>query len=261
MLMTKLIKNQKDIEGIRISCRELAKIFAVLETMVKPGVTTAELEQTACDLMAKAGGRPAFKNYKTHGGAKPFPTALCTSLNEEIVHAPALPSRTLKAGDIIGLDVGLELNGYFSDMARTLAVGKISPSAKKLLSVTNEALALGIAQIKPGNTLNHIGQAIQHYVEKNNMAVVRDLVGHGVGLDVHEDPQIPHYAIKESGLPNVKLQAGMVLALEPMVTLGDWQIADAADGFTFSTADKSLAAQFEDTVLVTDTGHEILTKI
>lgn len=259
--MSNFIKTPEQIEGIKASCKALALIFVELEKLVKPGVSTADLEDVACKLMAKTGGRPAFKNYKTHHGAKPFPSALCTSINEEIVHGPALPGRILKEGDIIGIDAGLELNGYYSDMARTVAVGKISPEAAKLLKVTQAALDLAIDQVKPGNTLNHIGVAIQNYVEANGMSVVRDLVGHGVGLDVHEDPQIPHYAIKESGLPNVKLQAGMVLALEPMVNLGDWPIADSPDGFTFITADKSLSAQFEDTILVTETGHEILTRL
>jgi methionyl aminopeptidase len=259
--MTKLIKNQKEIEGIKISCRHLAELFVVLENMVKPGMTTGELEQTACDFMAKVGGRPAFKNFRTHHGAKPFPTALCASINEEIVHAPALPSRTLKEGDIIGVDAGMELNGYYSDMARTIAVGKIKPEAQKLLNVTKRALDLGVSEIAAGKHLDNIGRAIQSYVEAQGFGVVRDLVGHGVGLAVHEDPQIPHYAIKESGLPNVKLQAGMVLAIEPMITAGDWHIADKGDGFTFVTADGSLTAQFEDTVLVTADGHEILTRI
>lgn len=259
--MTNFIKTKKQIEGIRESCQKLALIFVELEKMVKPGTTTADLEEAACRMIKDFGGRPAFKNYKTHKGARPFPSALCTSINHEIVHGPALPSRVLKEGDIIGVDAGMELNGYYSDMARTIAVGKISSQAKKLLSVTKASLDLGIEQIKPGNTLNHIGTAIQNYVEANGMSVVRDLVGHGVGLDVHEDPQIPHYAIKESGLPNVKLQAGMVLAIEPMVNLGDWPIADAPDGFTFITADKSLSAQFEDTILVTENGHEILTRL
>ncbi len=258
--MTKLIKNQKEIEGIRISCRHLAELFAVLEKMIKPGITTGELEKTACDFIAKVGGRPAFKHYKTHASAVPFPTALCTSINNEIVHAPALPSRTLKEGDIIGIDAGMELNGYYSDMARTLAVGKIKPQAQKLLDVTKRALDLGLSEVKEGKHLDNIGRAIQSYVEAQGFSVVRELVGHGVGLDVHEDPQIPHYAIKESGLPNVKLQAGMVLAIEPMVNVGDWRIADKGDNFTFVTTDGSLSAQFEDTVVVTKDGCEILTR-
>jgi methionyl aminopeptidase len=259
--MSNIIKNQKEIEGIRISCHHLAEMFAVLESMVKPGVTTGELEQVACDFIAKVGGRPAFKNYKTHKAATPFPTALCTSINDEIVHAPALPSRTLNEGDIIGIDAGMELNGYYSDMARTLAVGKVKPQAQKLLDVTKRALDLGLSEVAEGKHLDNIGRAIQTYVEGHGFGVVRELVGHGVGLDVHEDPQIPHYAIKESGLPNVRLQAGMVLAIEPMVNVGDWRIGDKGDGFTFSTIDKSLSAQFEDTVLVTKDGCEILTRL
>jgi len=261
MVMSKLIKTLDQIEGIKASCRALAKVFVELEKMVKPGISTADLEKTACQLIAKAGGRPAFKGYQTHRGAQAFPTALCTSINEEIVHAPAIPARKLREGDIIGVDAGMELNGYYSDMARTIAVGKIDAKTKKLLEVTKRALDLGIAQVADGKKLDDIGRAIQNHVEANGMSVVRDLVGHGVGLAVHEDPQIPHYAIKESGLPNVRLQAGMVLALEPMVTLGDWPIADKGDGFTFVTADGSLAAQFEDTVLVTKSGYEILTRL
>lgn len=259
--MNKLIKNQKEIDGIRKSCRGLANIFVILEKMVKPNISTADLEQAACRLMHEMGGRPAFKGYQAYAGAKSFPTALCVSINHEVVHGPALPARILRSGDIVSLDAGMELSGYYSDMARTIAVGRINPQAQKLLAVAKAALDLGLEQIKPGKTLNHIGTVIQTYVEKNGFSVVRDLVGHGVGLAVHEDPQIPHYAIKGSGLPNVKLQAGMVLAIEPMINTGHWAIAEAADGFTFVTADGSLSAQFEDTVAVTEGGHEILTRL
>lgn len=258
--MAKLIKNQKEIAGIRVSCQQLAKIVAKISQEVKPGRTTADLEALAIKLMSEAGGRPAFLGYKTSAKAKPFPTALCTSINNAIVHGPAIPAQALKAGDILGLDVGMELDGYYSDMAVTLPVGQISPEAQKLIAVTKQALQLGIEQIKPGHSLNDIGTAIQRYVESNNFSVVRDLVGHGVGLAVHEDPQIPHYAISESGLPDVKLVPGMVLAIEPMVNQGDWRIKVAKDSFTFVTADQSLSAHFEHTVLVTATGFEILTK-
>lgn len=259
--MANFIKTPAQIKGIRASCQALAKIFVELEKMVKPGLSTGDLEETAGRLIKAAGGRPTFKDYKSYPGAKGFPTALCTSINEEIVHAPALPARVLQAGDIIGIDAGLELGGYYSDMARTVAVGQVSPEAQKLLKVTKAALDLGLDQVKAGHTLNHIGTAIQNYVESQGFSVVRDLVGHGVGLAVHEDPQIPHYAIKDSGLPNVKLQAGMVLAIEPMVNVGDYNIIDGPDGLTFMTADGSLSAQFEDTVLVTEDGCEILTRL
>lgn len=259
--MAKYIKTHEQIEGIRRSCRAMALIFAEIEQLVKPGVTTEELENKTCELMAKVGGKPAFKGYKTHARAIPFPSALCISINHEIVHGPALPARILQEGDIVGIDVGMNLNGYFSDMARTLAVGKISSKAQKLLDVTKHSLSLGIDQMKVGHTLNDIGTAIQKYVEKEGFGVVRELVGHGVGLSVHEDPQIPHYNIKEAGLPNVRLAAGMVLAVEPMVTEGDWRIAMGADGFSFVTRDGKLAAHFENTILVTSNGPEILTEI
>lgn len=258
--MSHLIKTPEQINNIAESCRRLAVIFDALLVMVKPGLSTAELEETAVRLMTADGGQPAFKNYRPDKKSRPFPTALCVSLNDEIVHAPALPARELRDGDIVSIDAGLNWRGFFSDMARTLAVGKVSPAAKHLLSVTRAALNLGIKEMRPGNTLDDIGRAIQLYVEANGLSVVRDLVGHGVGLAVHEDPQIPHYAIKESGLPNVTLRPGMVLALEPMVTTGDWRIADKGDGFTFVTADHSLAAQFEDTIAITADGPRILTK-
>ncbi|MFH0951349.1 MAG: type I methionyl aminopeptidase [bacterium] len=256
----RLIKTEQDIMGIRHSCHILAGIFKEITADIQPGVTTADLEDKACKLMAQAGGRPAFKDYRPQAKAKPFPTALCTSINNTIVHGPALPAKLLRDGDIIGLDVGMNLNGYYSDMAATLAVGRISNEALHLLQTTKQALELGIAQIKPGNTLNDIGTAIQTYVEKQGLSVVRDLVGHGVGLDVHEDPQIPHYAIANSGLPDMTLRPGMVLAIEPMVNIGDWRIKTAKDGFGFETADNSLSAHFEHTVLVTINGWEILTK-
>ncbi|MEI6378674.1 MAG: type I methionyl aminopeptidase [Candidatus Falkowbacteria bacterium] len=259
--MANFIKSKKQIEGIRKSCQGLAVIFAHLEQMVAPGVTTLQLEEEACRLIAEQGGRPAFKGYKTHKRAIPFPSALCISINEEIVHGPAVPSRPLLEGDIVGIDAGMELGGYYSDMARTFAVGKISATAQKLMSVTERALELGIEQMRPGKTLDDVGKAIQKWVESQGFGVVRELVGHGVGLGVHEDPQIPHYAIKESGLPNVRIEAGMVLALEPMVTEGDWHIDIGANGFSFVTRDGKLAAHFENTILITPDGPEILTKI
>ena len=261
-----LIKTNEQIAGIRKSCHLLAGILEQIMAEAKPGATTGQLEDLACKLIKEVGGRPAFKGYKTDRGARPFPSALCLSINNEIVHAPAYPSRELKSGDILGIDVGMEYpfvtgeTGYFSDMARTVMIGEVAPETKRLVMVTKESLNRGIAQVKAGNTLNDIGEAIQNYVEGQGFAVVRDLVGHGVGLAVHEDPQIPHYRIAESGLPNVTLKAGMVIAIEPMVNVGDWRIKVGTDGFTFETIDGSLSAHFENTILVTESGHEILTK-
>jgi len=265
--MINLIKTPEQIEGIRKSCQLLAEVMEQVLALVKPGVSTGELEDLACKLIDDFGGRPAFKGYQTHKNAKPFPSALCLSVNHEIVHAPAYPSRELKSGDIIGIDMGMEYpfvpggsRGYFSDMARTAIVGQTDPETEILVKTTKESLDLGLAQIKPGNSLNDLGTAIQNHVEARGFAVVRDLVGHGVGLDVHEEPQIPHYKISESGLPDVQLRPGMVLAIEPMVNLGDWRIKTGRDGFTFESKDGSMSAHFEDTVLVTETGHEILTR-
>lgn len=258
--MSKYIKTKTQIEGIRKSCHEMARIFSILETRVKPGVSTGELEELACQLIAEAGGTPAFKGYKPDKRTKPFPSALCASINDEIVHAPAWPSRVLKEGDVFKIDCGMVLNGYFSDMARTFAVGKVSKQAYHLIESTRRALEIGIEQIKPGNTINHLGTAIQKYVEGEGLGVVRELVGHGVGLEVHEDPQIPHYSTREAGLPNVKFEVGMVLAIEPMVTTGDWRIRLGDDGFAFLTVDGSLAAQFENTIVVTESGCEVLTE-
>lgn len=257
--MPKYVKSKTQIDGIRRSCHQMAAIFKDLEKLVKPGVTTAELEDFVLDRIKSAGGKSSFKGYKSDRRSKPFPSALCASINDEIVHAPAIPAKTLKEGDIIKLDCGMILDGYFSDMARTFAVGKISKAAHHLIDTTREALAIGIAQIKPGNTLDDIGSAIQKYVEGEGLGVVRELVGHGVGLAVHEDPQVPHYSIKEAGMPNVRLVPGMVLAIEPMVTIGDWRIKLGPDGFALLTRDGSLAAQFENTIVVTEDGVEVLT--
>jgi len=257
--MSKYIKTKAQIDGIRKSCQAMAQIFKNLEPHIKPGATTGELEDLACAMIAKVGGVPAFKGYKPDKHSKPFPTALCTSINDEIVHAPATPSRRLEEGDVFKIDCGMVLNGYFSDMARTYGIGQVSKPARHLIETTRQALAIGIEQIKPGNTLNHLGTAIQKYVEAEGLGVVRELVGHGVGLDVHENPQIPHYNTRESGLPNVRFEVGMVLAIEPMVTLGDWRIKLGDDGFAFLTVDGSLAAQFENTIVVTDDGCEVLT--
>jgi len=258
--MAKLIKNTKELARIKEGGIILGHILKQLSEMIKPGVSTAELEATACALMKEAGGRPAFKGYKTSKRAQPYPTALCTSINHEIVHAPALPGRLLNDGDIISIDVGLDYKGCFTDTAVTIAVGTIRPEVQKLLDVTEESLKLAIKKMYAGKTLNDIGSTIQNYVEANGFSVVRDLVGHGVGLAVHEAPQVPHYAIKNNEFPNLKLQPGMVLAVEPMVNVGDWRIKFEDDEFTISTVDNKLSAHFEHTIIITD-GEPIVTTL
>lgn len=256
------IKNENDIKLLREGGKALSKILAQVLKMVEPGVSTAQLEEKACELIEKAGGRPSFKYFKTHKGAKPFPTALCTSVNNEIVHGPALPARILKEGDIVGVDVGMEWpakNGRYTDMSFTVPVGKINGNTEKLLEVTRRSLEKAIEKIKPGNTLNDIGKTIGDYVAANGFSVVRDLVGHGVGYGVHEEPQIPHFDISNGELENHALKAGMVLAVEPMVNMGGHGIVVMDDGFTIATADDSLSAHYEHTILVTEDGCEVLT--
>lgn len=252
------IKNNKEIQLLRQGGRILGQIMKQLVKEVKPGATTGQLEQMADFLIKQAGGRPAFKGFRAEKDDRPFPTALCVCLNDEVVHAPSLPSRQLKSGDIVGIDIGMEYQGFYTDMAATAAVGKVSRQAQKLIKTVKQALALGIEQVRPGNSLNNIGKAIEQCAAANGFSVVRDLVGHGVGYDLHEDPQIPNYDLAYN--KKIILKPGMVLAIEPMVNAGDWRVKDGPDGLTILTADGSLSAQFEHTIVVTGQGHEILTK-
>ncbi|MBD3359721.1 MAG: type I methionyl aminopeptidase, partial [Candidatus Buchananbacteria bacterium] len=217
-----IYKTQQEIDLIAQSSRILAEVVQQVSKKVKPGIGTKELNDLAEKLISQNDAHPAFKGYKITKDDIPFPTALCTSINQEIVHAPAEPNRILKEGDIIGLDLGVEYKGHFSDMAVTVPVGQISQEAQKLINVTRECLALGLTQFKEGNTLYHVAKAIQEYVEANSFSIVRELVGHGVGKKVHEDPRIPNYITEEAKYTEIK--KGMVVAIEPMVNIGDWRI-------------------------------------
>lgn len=262
-----IYKTTEEIKTMREGGKILACILDKVAKMVKPGISTGELEAEAVRLITEAGGRPAFKGYKTHQGAEGFPTALCTSVNDEIVHAPSLPSRLLKEGDIIGIDVGMEYpfrkdtKGLYTDMAVTVPVGKIDPRVEELLAVTKNSLKLAINKVKSGNSLNDIGTAVEEYAEKAGFSVVRDLVGHGVGKGVHEDPQVPNYKITDSSIENHILKPGMTIAIEPMVNMGGAEITTGEDGFAFVTEDGGLSAHFEHTVAVTEKGCEILTEL
>lgn len=243
--------NKNEIEILRRGGKILAKIMKELEKEVKPGVTTKYLNKVAEGLIFSAGARPSFKGFDR------YPATLCTSLNEEIVHA--VPSkRKLKKDDILSLDLGIRFEGYCTDMAITMPVEKVDKKSKKLIKITGEALKIGIKQAKPGNHLGDIGYVIQKYVAKNGFNVVRELVGHGVGKKVHEDPRIPNFGKAGEG---PKLKAGMVLAIEPMITVGDWHIKKTKDGFGYKTADNSFSCHFEHTIVITSKGPKILTKI
>jgi len=239
----------------------LAKILKKIANKVKPSITTEYLDKVASDLIFSYGVKSSFKGFNN------YPAALCTSINEEIVHA--VPSnRVLKNGDILSLDLGIRYpangasKGYCTDLAITLPVGKIDKRAQNLIKLTKKSLELAIKQCKPGNHLEDIGWAIQDYVEKNGFKVIRDLVGHGVGKEVHEDPQILNYGDPSTELRarSPELKEGMVLALEPMVSMGGWEIEKCEDGFGYRTKDKSLTAHFEHTVAITKKGAIILTK-
>jgi len=252
------IYSEKEIEIMRKGGKILAKIIKELAKKVKPGITTKYLDEVAEGLVFKYKAKPTFKGFNN------YPAVLCTSINEEIVHAVP-SSRVLKNGDLLKLDLGIRFsankagNGYCTDMAITLPIGKIDKKIKKLIEVTKKSLAIAIKQCKPGNHLGDIGWAIQKYVEKNGFNVVRDLVGHGIGRSVHEDPQILNYG-SSTGL-GIKLEPGMVLALEPMVAMGNYKIEKTEDGFAFRTQDRSLSAHFEHTIAITKKGVKVLTKI
>lgn len=253
------LKTKEEIKILKEGGQKLAAVLHFLEQMVEPGLSTEVLEKEAVKLIKKAGGRSSFKGYKNNN-KRPYPTALCASINEEIVHAPALPGRFLKNGDIISLDLGMKYKKLFTDMAVTLPVGKISEEAQKLIDVAKQCLELAINQIKPGNKLFDIARVIQNNAEANNFGVVRELVGHGVGYAVHEEPQVPNYVEKNNKeFDNIKLKPGLVIALEPMITVGDWHIQAEKNGFTISTKDSSLSAHFEHTVAVIDDGCLVIT--
>lgn len=222
-----------------------------LRKMVKPGVSTLELDEFAERYAKEHGARPAFKGY--HG----YPKSLCTSLNQEVVHGIPSAKRVLKDGDILSMDFGVELDGYFADAALTVPVGKIAPEREKLLRVTREALERGIEQMKEGNRLSDISAAVQTWVEKNGLSIVREFVGHSIGTKMHEDVQLPNYGEPGHG---PKLQKGMVLAIEPMVNSGGPAVRVLDDQWTAVTRDGSDSAHFEHTVAITDNGPWILTR-
>jgi len=243
------IKSEKEIGIMRQGGKILARIMEELKNKVEIGITTKELDRAADALVFKSGAKPAFKG---HDG---FPATLCTSVNHVIVHQ--VPSDyKLKNGDIISLDMGIIYKGLFSDMAITVPVGEIDINTKKLIDVTKNSLIKGIKTIKPGRHIGDIGFNVQKYIEKSGFNVVRDLCGHGIGKNLHEDPQILNYSNKGEG---DEIKKGMVLCIEPMASIGDSRIRKFSDGFGWQTKDSSLSAHFEHTVAVNENGYEILT--
>lgn len=245
------IKTENEIEIMREGGRILATVLKELEKRAIPGVTTLDLDRAAEALILSYGALPAFKGYDG------FEYSLCASVNENIVHGR--PSNyAIKSGDIIGLDLGIIYKGYYSDMAATVPVGEITYEAKRLINVTKKALRLGIKKAKPGNTIGDIGNTIQRFVEDQGFSVVKDLCGHGIGKNLHEDPKIPNFGKRGTG---EKIVEGMVICIEPMVTAGSPDLKKADDGYGYAARDGSLTAHFEHTMAITKKGAKVLTEI
>jgi len=247
------IKTPAEIEKMRKSCRIIGELLDALETIIRPGISTLEIDKFAEDFIGSRGGKPSFKGYRVDG-LPPFPGSICASINEQIVHGIPSAKKILQEGDIIGIDVGVVLDGYNGDAARTYRVGKISAEAEELLQVTKEALERGISAAIPGNRVGDISYAIGSFVAFRGYYVADNLTGHGVGRNLHEEPQIPNTGKPGRG---PRLSAGMTLAIEPMVNIGTNRVLE--NGWEFKVADNSLSAHFEHTILVTDGKPEILT--
>jgi len=243
-----LVEQKDTIEGVRAAAQVVARALREMGRAVRPGITTAELDRIAEQVIRDHGARPAFKGYRG------FPASICPSVNEEVVHGLPGP-RALAEGDIIGIDVGAELNGWYGDAARTFAVGDVSDEARRLMRVTEEALERGIRQARAGNRVGDISHAVQSHVEEHGYSVVRDLVGHGIGRQMHEEPSVPNFGPPGRG---PRLVAGQVLAIEPMVNAGGHEVTTRPDGWTVVTRDGRWSAHFEHTVAVGRDGPEIL---
>jgi len=242
------INSQREIEKIRQSSRIVAETLNMLEEFIQPGVRLSKLDELAEDFIRSNGAEPAFKGYRG------FPASICASVNEQVVHG--IPTdRALHEGDIVGIDIGVKKDGFFGDAARTYAVGRISDSMREFLTITEKSLLSGIEMAVPGKRLHDISASIQKVIEDGGFSVVREYVGHGVGVNLHEDPQIPNYGEPNSG---PVLQAGMVFAIEPMANFGSSNVETADDGWTVKTTDGKHSAHFEHSVAITENGPEIL---
>jgi len=251
------IKSEKEIEILREGGRILAEVLKKISEFAKPCISTGFLNQKAREMILARGALPSFEGYKSSFSDRPYPAAICTSLNNVVVHGLPSEKVILRDGDILKLDFGVKYKNFFTDAAITIGIGKMTDEKNKLINVTKRALELAISAVKPGNHIGDIGYAIENYIEGEGLSVVKVLVGHGVGFAVHEEPSIPNYGKVGEG---PILKSGMVLAIEPMVTLGLGEVKLSKDGFGYETVDGSFSAHFEHTVAVTDNGCLILTK-
>lgn len=248
-----ITSNPKEIEKLKTSGKILATVLNMVAKKAVAGVSAAQLNKLAEDEIAKAGGKPSFKGY----GKPAFPAGLCVSINDEVVHGVPAKEKVLKEGDIVGLDLGVDYQGFFTDMAITVPVGKVDTETQKLIDATKESLAAGLAQVKAGQFTGDIGHAMDNVAKKYQFQSVRDLVGHGVGRAVHESPEVPGFGKPKTG---TKLVAGMVLAIEPMVNVGSFEIKFMPDKWTVKTEDGSRSAHMEHTIIVTETGFDLITQ-
>lgn len=247
------LKSESEIEKMRESAQIVSRTLAEVAKHIEPGVTTGKLDRVAEDFIKENDGRPAFKGYGPKGNQ--FPATLCISVNEEVVHGIPSEKRELKEGDIVSIDCGVEKNGYFGDHAYTFAVGECEDEKIRLLRATLESLYKGIEQATHGKRIGDIANAVQTHCEKEGFGVVRDLVGHGLGKSLHEDPSVPNFGKEGRG---DRLRSGMTLAIEPMITMGSWKVKTLDDGWTVVTADKSIAAHYEHDIVVREGKAEIL---
>ncbi len=252
-----LLKTDRELELMRAANRIVAVVLEEIASRIRPGVNTLELDRWAEERITGLKGLPSFKGYGGRNGAQPFPATLCTSVNQEVVHGIPSAAVVLSEGDIIGIDVGVICEGYNGDGARTYAVGNVTPQARRLMETCRESLRLGIEAAQAGNHLGDIAKAIDGCVRAAGFSVVRDLSGHGIGRNMHEDPQILNYY---DGRRGPRLKSRMTLAIEPMINAGSWEVRTLEDGWTVVTGDGSLSAHYEHTVALTDNGPEILTR-
>ncbi|MGQ9516191.1 MAG: type I methionyl aminopeptidase [Anaerolineae bacterium] len=253
-----VIKSEREIALMRRAGQIVAKVLEAIRERVRPGITTGELDELAERIIRAEGGIPSFKGYDGGSGRPPYPASICASVDHEVVHGIPSPQRVLEEGQILSVDVGAIYRGYHGDAAITVPVGKVSDLARRLLEVTEGALYAGIAAARAGNRLGDISHAIQSYVESRGFSVIREYTGHGIGREMHEGLQVLNFGEPGRG---VRLRAGMTLALEPMVNVGDWRTKVLEDGWTVVTYDGSLSAHFEHTILVRDGEAEILTRL
>lgn len=252
-----LIKTPEEIEKLKEGGKILSATLKELREKCVPGVTTKELDSLAQECFKEAGGKPAFLGYKISSSDPGYPGAVCISINDEVVHGIPSDDRVIKDGDIVGMDVGLWYKDLCTDMATTVMVGNVDPKTVELVRATREGLVRGLDTIHEGALVGDIGTAIEAFIKPKGYGIVRDLVGHGVGHSVHEEPPIPHFRDPRS--PRVELKTGMILAVEPMINLGDWHVNQQDDGWTIVTRDGSPSAHFEVTVVVTEKGYDLIT--